>query len=323
MTDLILSSSHLAPSEQQATTNPYVAYIASQQSDKSQRTMRQQLTALASMIGYDDPLLVPWHHLRVEHTQAIWAKLASDVTASTANLRLSALRGILKMCWRMQLMPSDDYQRAIDLKAVKGNRLDAAAGRSLTLAELRALFRVCAEDESLYGRRDAAILALMYGAGGLRRSEVVALNLSDFDERDGKLVIRGKGNKTRTAYVRGGARDALDDWLAVRGGADGPLFWRLQAGGSAGNLHERLTDQAIYGICQARGTHAQIKAFTPHDVRRTYISDQLDAGTDVITVARLAGHADPKTTSRYDRRGERAKQSAADALHVPYIRKES
>lgn len=318
MTDLVLQSNSLTLSE--PTTNPYVAYIASLQSAKSQRTMCQQLTALAQMIGLDDPAVVPWQNLRVEHTNALWAKLASDCTASTANLRLSALRGILKMCWRMNLIPADDYRRAIDLKSIKGATSDAATGRSLTSAELRALFAACADDDSDAGRRDAAIFALMYGAGGLRRSEVVALDLADFDERDGKLTIRGKGNKTRTAYVRGGARDALDDWLVVRGLADGPLFWRLQAGGSSGNLHERLTDQSIYELCLSRAKAAQIKKFSPHDLRRTFISDQLDAGTDVITVARLAGHADPKTTSRYDRRGERAKQSAADALHVPYVR---
>ena len=53
-------------------------------------------------------------------------------------------------------------------------------------------------------------------------------------------------------------------------------------------------------------------------MRRTFITDLLKTGADVITVSRLAGHADPSTTAKYDMRGEEVKRMAVAKLRVPY-----
>ena len=160
------------------------------------------------------------------------------------------------------------------------------------------------------------MLAVLYGAG-LRRSEVVALALEDYDPETGGLTVRqGKGRKDRLGYASNGAQAALDAWLAVRGGESGPLFLPIDKGGT---IHRRrMTDQAVLVVLQKRAKPAGVARFSPHDLLRSFISDLLAKRADLDTVQQLAGDANVSTTARYDRRGEKAKRKAAELLHVPY-----
>lgn len=291
--------------------NPAAVYLAGL-SATGRRTMHQALNSIAGMLATGaDCLSFPWAEIRFQHAAAIRARLAEQYSPATANKMLCALRGVLRAAWRLGQMGADDYQLAASVESVTGSTIPA--GRELTPGELAALMATCENDPAAAGARDAAIIALMYSCG-LRRDEVVKLD--NYDAGAGKIVIHGKRNKERSAYLVNGAKRAMDDWQALRGAWAGPVFCPIN---KAGELQQRtMTNQAIYNLLAKRAAQAGVKDFSPHDLRRTFVSDLLDAGADIATVAKMAGHASVQTTARYDRRPEQAKQKAAGLLHIPY-----
>jgi site-specific recombinase XerD len=302
----------------QADQNPAAVYLASLK-ESSRRPQLAALNAMARIIiGGDqaDASSIPWAALRYQHTAAIRAALLDGYKPATANRMLAALRGTLKQAWLLGLMSADEYQRAVQLSPITGETLPA--GRELSSGEIGALMTDCINDPTPGGARDAALIGLMYAAG-LRREEVINIDLADFDQATGRLVVHGKRSKERAAYLTGGAADALADWLTLRGSEPGPLFVAINKGGRL--LTERMTPQAVYYILAVRAESAGVANFSPHDLRRTFVSDLLEAGADIATVAKMAGHSNIQTTARYDRRPEQAKQAAAKLLHIPYRRR--
>jgi site-specific recombinase XerD len=296
--------------------NAAAVYVTSLNSEAGRRTMRQALNLCAGLLssGNDDALTFPWHEVRFQHLAALRTKLQEHYKPATVNKMLAAVRGVLKAAWQMGQITAEDYHKAVSVKSVKNDTLPA--GRELTIGELTALISACINDTTNAGARDAAIIALMY-ACGLRREEVVRLDLADYDA-NGRLVVRGKGNKERTAYITGGAARAMSDWLAVRGDAPGALFVAINKSGRIDASYKHMTPKTIYKMLAKRADDAGVKAFSPHDMRRTFVSDLLEAGADITTVSKMAGHASVTTTARYDRRPEDAKRKAASLLHVPY-----
>jgi integrase len=303
---------HVQPIDQ----NPAAAFLASLGSPHSRRNMGRYLKQIASRLTGDPAANIAhvnWAALRFQHTNALRAWLMEHYAPATVNVMLSALRGTLKTAWKLGQLSAEEYQRAVDFENVKGEVLPT--GREITPGEVAALVNVIKADLSPAGARDLALLAVLY-AGGVRRAEAAGLSLEDYNRTTGKLTIRsGKGRKARTVYIKGNAQTTVENWLTHRGLAPGALFVRIRSGGRM--MADRLTAQGIYHILKQRGKQAGVDEFTPHDFRRTLISMMLDRGVDIVTVAKIVGHADPKTTARYDRRGEAAKDKAAETVHFP------
>ncbi len=278
----------------------------------SRRTIRYALNTIASLLtgGECDALTLDWSKLRYHHAAAVRVALVHSLAPVTANKMLSALRRVLLEAYRLGLMAASDYQKAVDFPNIQAT--SEPRGRSLTSSEISALLATC-DSESPIALRDAAIIAILRGTG-MRRSELVKLELRDLKLKTGEIFIRkSKRDKSRRVYLPGSAISFVEKWLAIRGDEPGPLLCRIRKGG---HLHlSRMHPDAIWRILQKRASMAGLESLEPHDFRRTFCSDLLDAGVDIVTVQKLAGHASPVTTAKYDRRGEETKRRAVQSLN--------
>ena len=124
--------------------------------------------------GRADCFELDWSKVRYQHTALVRSQLMDGYSPATANRMLSALRGTLEQAWLLGQMSAEDYHRAAHLKPIIGETVPA--GRALSTKEISALLQDCINDKRPIGRRDAAVIAVMY-SGGLRRAEVAKLDL--------------------------------------------------------------------------------------------------------------------------------------------------
>jgi site-specific recombinase XerD len=205
--------------------------------------------------------------------------------------------------------------RTIDVSPIRGKR--QPKGRVVKVDEIATLFETCAKDSNrALGNRDIAILAMLYGAG-LRRAEVAELQVENVNIAEGRCKVIGKGNKERTVFLPPGTVNAVVEWLVNRGVKPGYLFNRVRKSGFV-VVGRAINAQTVYDIVRLRHKKAGIKPFSPHDLRRSFISELLDAGVDLSTIARQVGHSNVQITARYDRRDEATQQRGVLQLNVPY-----
>ena len=294
--------------------HPAAVYLAGKPSAVGRRGLQRSLNRAAELLtsgATTDALAVNWAEVRYQHVMALRAVLIDDgAKPATINHVLAAVRGTLREAWRLGLIDAATLARAVDVGNVSASTLPS--GRHVDVGEIRRLFETCGDKPG--GARDAAMLALLYGCG-LRRSEAVALLLDHYDH--GAVTVRsGKGRKERIVYCPAGGREAIDAWIARRGRSPGAL---LNPVTKAGLIQQRpMTAQAVLLRLHYLADQAGVTRFSPHDLRRSFVGELLDAGADISSVQQLAGHASVTTTQRYDRRPEEAKRRTAEMLHVPY-----
>jgi len=290
--------------------NPARSYLArlTASSRRSQRWALKEVATIAAGRPVKRPEQFAFSRLRYKDTSRIREVLAAKYAPATANRLLTALRSVLREAWRLALVDSESYWRAVDVRGVRGSSLPP--GRALEPSEVERLFQVCGGD--LPGVRDTGLFACMVGTG-LRREEVSALDLGSLDPRAGTLRVHGKGRKERMGFL-GAYLPWLNAWVARRGAAPGPLFYTAR---NKVLQPHRLGTAAIWAVVTRRAAQAGLARVTPHDLRRTFATGLLEAGADLHQVQQLLGHELLQTVARYDRRGQGALEAAQRRLQVP------
>jgi integrase/recombinase XerD len=241
---------------------------------------------------------VPWHCLNAAAVQAILAKVeGAPATKSTA---LSALKGIAAAGYDLEVLSAETLTRIRRVKPPRGKRLPT--GRVIPPSEIAAVFAAVDVEFGLRALRDAAMIAFAF-ATGARRAEITGLTFNRIRD-DGQTVsgtLTGKGDKERSFWVVGRARERIHAWIRERGTGPGFVFCRIERWLPAWD--QPLSTTSAHRSLNRWAKKAQV-SLTWHDFRRTMVSDMMAAGIDITTIAQAVGHANVTTTQRYDRRGD-------------------
>jgi integrase/recombinase XerC len=140
--------------------------------------------------------------------------------------------------------------------------------------------------------RDRLILELLYGCG-LRVSELVGLNLEDFDWGEHWIRVRGKGRKERQVPFGARAAEALEHYLQGRASWTGEALLLNSRGG-------RLTVRSVERIVKRYAVRfSEDPSLHPHSFRHAFATHLLSDGADLRAIQELLGHASLSTTQKY------------------------
>jgi len=223
-----------------------------------------------------------------------WKASMDGLSASTVNVRLSAIRKLVKEARRNGMLDAEEAANLTDVPNVRqqGTRL----GNWLT-KQARELLQV-PDRSTLKGKRDYAILAVLVGCA-LRRDELATLEVDILQMREGRWVLAdllGKGGRVRTVAVPVWVKQAINAWMTAAGIEEGRLLRRIRKGGKVGTS---LTDWAIWSVVEQSAKQIGIERFGAHDLRRTCAKLCRKAGGDLGQIKFLLGHSSIQTTERY------------------------
>ena len=225
------------------------------------------------------------------------ALLADELSSSTVNLRLSPIRKLAREMADNALL---DPATAAAIERVPGvEKRGTRLGNWLMKEQANDLLNA-PDPNTLNGLRDRAILALLLGCG-LRRAELLRLNVEDLQQREGRWVLpdlAGKGNRIRTVTVPAGVKTRIDAWLTAAAITDGRLFRPVNRTGVLAGTEIR-DEKAVWRLVMRYARETDLGKLAPHDLRRTCAKLCRKAGGDLEQIQLLLGHASIQTTERY------------------------
>lgn len=232
---------------------------------------------------------------------------------STINLRLAAVRRLAYEASDCGLLSPD---LAAGIRRVKGaKRLGVRVGNWLTVEQGNKLLAVHS-GKRLRDLRNHAVIAMLLGCG-LRRAELVAVEVEDFELREGHWILAdliGKGHHMRTIPVPTWVKLAVDKWTDAAKLQSGTLF---RAIGKTGKVWGNgFTAKVIWSIVREAAMSCGIGVIAPHDLRRTCARLCYQAGGELEQIQFLLGHVSIQTTERYLGCKQRIQNAVNDRIGI-------
>jgi site-specific recombinase XerD len=273
--------------------------------EQSKSAVLNSLTSPSSQRSYDHAIreFIEWYcsepRLAFNKTVVTRYRISLEqrrYAPSTINLRLAAVRRLAYEAADCGLLSAD---LAAGIRRVKGaKRLGVRVGNWLTAEQGKRLL-MAADEASLRGRRDYAMLAVLLGCG-LRRAELTGLRIEDLQLREEHWVIAdlvGKGGHVRTIPMPDWVKAGVDNWVAPAGITTGPLLRSInKAGRIWGN---GFSPKVIWGVVKDKAASCEFPSLAPHDLRRTCARLCHQAGGELEQIQFLLGHVSVQTTERY------------------------
>ncbi|MFQ5933421.1 MAG: site-specific tyrosine recombinase XerD [Dehalococcoidia bacterium] len=193
-------------------------------------------------------------------------------------------------------------------------KVGRALPKSLTVEEVNSLLERASSRTAPEGKRDWAMLELLY-ATGLRVTELVSLNVQDADLDNDQIRCMGKGAKERILPIHQEASRALNEYLEgprnnLLRHADEPAMFLNRRG-------DRLTRQGFWLILKGYAREVGIVTpITPHVLRHSFATHMLRGGAPLRHVQELLGHANISTTQVYTHLASDHVRSEYDKAHL-------
>jgi site-specific recombinase XerD len=218
------------------------------------------------------------------------------LAAGTINGRLAAVRWLAYEAADAGLLSPE---LAAGIRRVKGvKKLGVRLGNWLTAEEARRLWQA-PDANTLKGKRDRAILAVLLGCG-LRRRELADLDFTHLQQREEHWAIVdlvGKGGHIRTVPVPCWVKTTVDDWVAAAELQTGKLFRCVCRAGKCWG--EGVTERLVWHLVKQYAGELGFRAVAPHDLRRSCAKLCHAAGGELEQIQFLLGHVSVQTTERY------------------------
>jgi integrase/recombinase XerC len=227
---------------------------------------------------------------------------AKGILPSTINLRLSALKSLVKIGRKFGYV---NWTMDVEGEKVETYRDTRGPG----MENIDKVLEILHEQTGRKAVRDYAMLRLLRDLG-IRRGSVVGLDIEDVDLKKGELYAKLKGKTQKVRFTMPQVtQKAVKEWVKMRKATEGPLFTNLDRAGKG----ERLTGTSLTRIVNGRGKEIGVRMW-PHGFRHTAITEALKKGFTIPEVMGFSKHADPRTLMKYNDNLADVQGKVSDAL---------